>query len=155
MQKNQKTHISARLPLLLAYELSAGVLLKCKKQGSVSQSSTEAELISLHEDVTYLKWLPSIYEELGHATKPIEVYEDNKSTIMLARAEQVTYKGKSKFIDRKYFSIYQHIEDGSIKLVHVGTESQIADFFTKVIIGSKFERMRYSIMGDEFISKYT
>ena len=134
-------------------ELSAGVLFKCKKQGSVSQSSTEAELISLHEGVTYLKWLSSIYEELGHATKPIEVYEDNKSTMMLAGAEQVTYKGRSKFIDRKYFGIYQHIEDGSIKLVHVGTENQIADFFTKVIIGSKFERMRYSIMGDESISK--
>ena len=126
---------------------SAGVLFKCKKQTSVSQSSAEAELISLYDAVTYLKWVASIYEELGYGCKPIPVYEDNKSTIMMSIDPQIAFKGRSKFIDRKFFGVYEHVENGNIELIYVGTEEQIADFFTKVIIGNKFKGLRYSIMG--------
>ena len=126
---------------------SAGVLFKCKKQTSVSQSSAEAELISLFDAVTYLKWVASIYEELGYGCKPIPVYEDNKSTIMMSIDPQIAFKGRSKFIDRKFFGVYEHVENGNIELLYVGTEEQIADFFTKVIIGNKFKGLRYSIMG--------
>ena len=128
---------------------SAGVLFKCKKQTSVSHSSAEAELISLLDAVTYLKWVASIYEELGHSCKPIPVYEDNKSTIMMSVDRQAAFKGRSKFIDRKIFGVYEHVENGNIELLYIGTEEQIADFFTKVIIGSKFKGLRYSIMGCE------
>ena len=131
---------------------SAGVLFKCLKQRSVSQSSAEAELISLHEAVTYLNWVSSIYDDLGFHCQPIPVYEDNKSTIMMSIDKQVGFKGRSKFIDRKFFGVYQHVENGSIELLYIGTEEQIADFFTKVIIGEKFNTLRYSIMGcnDEY-----
>ena len=61
--------------------------------------------------------------------------------------KQVGFKGRSKFIDRKFFGVYEHVENGSIKLLYIGTEEQIADFFTKVIIGKKFKTLRYSIMG--------
>jgi hypothetical protein len=116
-------------------------------QTSVSQSSAEAELISLYDAVTYLKWVASIYEELGYGCKPIPVYEDNKSTIMMSIDPQIAFKGRSKFMDRKFFGVYEHVENGNIELIYVGTEEQIADFFTKVIIGNKFKGLRYSIMG--------
>ena len=61
--------------------------------------------------------------------------------------EVVNYRGRSKFIERKYFSVYEHVQNGNIKLLYVGTESMIADFFTKVIVGKKSESLRYFIMG--------
>ena len=95
-----------------------------------------------------LIWMTSVLEELGVRNMyPIEVYQDNQSTMKIAQDEKVNFRGRSKFIDRKYFSVYQHVESGKIKLVYVGTESMIADYFTKAIVGKQFEFLRFSIMG--------
>ena len=130
--------------------LSGGILFRSKKQSTVSQSSAEAELIALSEAVTYLVWVINIYAEFGIFSRPVEVFEDNKSTIAMAMDKQVAFKGRSKFIDRKFFSVYEHIDNGDIKLAYVGTETQIADYFTKVILGERFEKIRYSIMGSDW-----
>ena len=68
---------------------------------------------------------------------------------MMSVDRQAAFKGRSKFIDRFFFGVYEHVENGNIELLYIGTEEQIADFFTKVIIGSKFKGLRYSIMGCE------
>jgi hypothetical protein len=129
-------------------EGSAGIMFKSKKQQCVSDSSTEAELISLHEGVKQLIWMTKVFEALGiNDLYPIDVYEDSQSAIRISSDEVVNFRGRSKFIDRKYFSVYEHVQNGNIKLLYVGTESMIADFFTKVIVGKKFESLRYSIMG--------
>ena len=134
--------------VLFLDEGSAGIMFKSKKQQCVSDSSAEAELISLHEGVRQLMWMTRVLEELGVETKyPIEVYQDNKSTIQMASNETINFRGRSKFIDRKYFSVYQHVESGEINLVYVGTEAMVADFFTKAIVGHKFDNLRFSIMG--------
>ena len=123
---------------------------EAKKQETVSKSSAEAELIALHEAVTYLVWVLNIYKEFGISQRPVEVFEDNKSTIAMALDKQISYKGRSKFIDRKFFGVYEHIDNGDIKLVYVGTEQQIADYFTKIILGERFKGIRYSIMGSDW-----
>ena len=129
-------------------EGSAGIMFRSKKQQCVSDSSAEAELISLHEGVRQLIWMGLVLEELGVKDKyPFDVFQDNKSTIRLASDERTNFRGRSKFIDRKYFSVYQHVESGKINLVFVGTELMIADFFTKAIVGKQFETLRFSIMG--------
>ena len=134
--------------VLFLDEGSAGVMFKSKKQQSVSDSSAEAELISLHEGVRQLIWMSLVLEELGVTDQyPIDVFQDNKSTIQMASNERINFRGRSKFIDRKYFSIYQHVESGKINLVFVGTELMVADFFTKAIVGKQFEALRFSIMG--------
>ena len=134
--------------ILFIDEGSAGIMFKSKKQQCVSDSSTEAELISLHEGVKQLIWMTKVFEALGvNNLYPIDVYEDSQSAIRISSDEVVNFRGRSKFIDRKYFSVYEHVQNGNIKLLYVGTESMIADFFTKVIVGKKFESLRYSIMG--------
>ena len=91
---------------------------------------------------------PKFFEELGVKNQyPIDVFEDSKSAIHMAQDETVNFRGRSKFIDRKYFSIYQHVESGKINLVYVGTEAMIADFFTKAVVGNKFSSLKFSIMG--------
>ena len=92
--------------------------------------------------------MANILEELGVKDQyPIDVFEDSKSAIHMSTNETVNFRGRSKFIDRKFFSIYQHVEDGKINLVYVGTESMIADFFTKALVGNKFTSFKFSIMG--------
>ena len=126
---------------------SSGIMYKSIKQKRVADSSTEAELMALHESVQHLIYIASIYEELGYKQSNIPVYQDNKATIHLASSQQVNFKGKSKFISRKYFGVHQYVDDGSIKLVYVGTDKNVSDYLTKALFGNKFLRFRVDIMG--------
>ena len=59
----------------------------------------------------------------------------------------VTFKGRSKFINRKYFSVHEHMESEELRLVHVGTDDNVSDFLTKALMGEKFHRFRVDVMG--------
>ncbi len=87
--------------------------------------------MALHEAMFYISWIADIYEELGFLVKPIEVYQDNLSSITLSPEESLNFRGRSKFINRKYFGIYEKIEDGTIQLVYCGTQDISRTFLLK------------------------
>ncbi len=93
---------------------SAALLVKSIKQKSTANSSTEAELIALHAAVQYISWLSDIYQELGFDIRPVETFRDNKSTIVLSSEESLNFRGRSKFINRKYVGAYEHLTSGDI-----------------------------------------
>ena len=129
-------------------EGSAGILVKSLKQKTVANSSCEAELIALHEAVLYLLLIMSIYAELDFvSTKPIPIQQDNKAAILLSQDDPVNFRGRSKFINRMYFSVYEHVKSGAVELVHVGTQDTTSDFLTKSIIGDRFRRFKVVLMG--------
>lgn len=53
----------------------------------------------------------------------------------------------SKYIARKYFSVYEHVENGSVVLKWFGTDDMIADVLTKAIIRNKFRKFKIHLMG--------
>ncbi len=61
---------------------------------------------------------------------PAIVYQDNKSTIMLAEKGRST-NGRTRHVSIRYFFVKDRIESQEIKLSYIGTESMIADIFTK------------------------
>ena len=125
---------------------SAAILYRSVKQKSVADSSTEAEVIALHELVQHLLWITSIYEEMGiPVVKPINIHNDNKANITLNSKSIVNFKGRSKYISRKYFSVYEHVESGEVKLIWTGTDDLVADFLTKAIHGGKFHKFKIEI----------
>jgi hypothetical protein len=126
---------------------SAGVIFKSSKQKTVADSSAEAELIAVHELVQHLLWLISLAEEMGYPQMGVPVKQDNQATIRMSSQKQVNFKGRSKYINRKYFSVHEHVESGELDMVYVGTDDNIADFLTKALMGSKFKRFRIDIMG--------
>ncbi len=127
---------------------SAGILFKSAKQKTVADSSTEAELIALHEAMKHLIWIISIYEELGYVRKkPAIVYQDNQACIKLSSTTPVNFKGRSKYINRKYFSVHEYVENDTIRLVYCGTDDQVADYLTKALSGSKEKKFRVHLMG--------
>ena len=126
---------------------SAAVMAKSMKQKGVADSSAESELIALHEMVQHLLWMISLAEELGYPQRGVQINEDNEAVITMINKEQVNFRGRSKFINRKFFSVHQHVESGEIRLVYIGTDSNVADFLTKALMGEKFGRFRVDIMG--------
>jgi hypothetical protein len=128
---------------------SAGIIYRSIKQTTVANSSTEAEIIALHDLVQHLIWIQGIYDSLSiEYKKPTNVYNDNEATIRMNSVPIVNFAGRSKYIARKYFSVYEHVENGSLILKWTGTDDMIADVLTKAIMGNKFKKFKIHLMGN-------
>ena len=120
------------------------ILCKSSKQKLVSRSSTEAELIALNDGLSDALWVKSFLEGQGYKTN-IVINQDNKSTIALAEKGESTTT-RTRHINIRYFFIKEKIDNKEVKLVHMKTEDMLADFFSKPLQGSLFERMRDAIL---------
>ena len=121
------------------------ILTSSKKQKIVSRSSTEAELIALHDGLANVVWLRRLMEELGYDHGPSVVYQDNMSTISLAKTGPSS-SGKSKHIHVRYFYVKQLIDDKQITVEHKPTELMLADILTKPLVGKLFIRLRAMLL---------
>ncbi len=126
---------------------SSPILFKSKKQSSLAQSSTEAEIIALFDGVRHLILLTNLLEELGiEVNKPIPIWEDNMAVIELISNDKIL-KGNARFIDRKYFATRDNVQKGDITLKYVDTANQIADCLTKAISGQRFQTFKKILHG--------
>ncbi len=126
---------------------SGPVLFKSKKQTSLAQSSTEAEIIALFEANRNLKLLVDLINETGtQINRPITVHEDNIAVIEIINSNKIL-RGNAKFIDRKYLQTREQVNNGTIKLQYVRTENQVADCLTKALTGSRFTQFRNKLFG--------
>lgn len=129
---------------------SGAVLCKSMVQKSIAESSMEAELIALNEAKTVFLWFIGLTEELiDGVVKGKTIFEDNSAAITTVLDANAKFKGRSKFIDRKYFSISEVLKDGLLNIKFIGTDEMIADFLTKSLMGEKFERFRIDLLGND------
>jgi hypothetical protein len=120
---------------------------KSYKQKSKADSSTESEMATLSDVVHEVAWSRMFMFCLGYPQKATVVYQDNKSTIMLAE-NGPTSSGKSKHFRRKYFGVREMIEHGEVKLVYLPTEEMFVDALTKPITGQLFHKMTSRLQGE-------
>lgn len=107
----------------------------------ITRSSSESELIAAEEGSTYAKWLHVMLNDLGvPMSSPIELMQDNKSTIILA-AGGGTFKRNKHLIGKETF-IRERIEEGLLVLRYLPTSDMLADLFTKPLDPSTFVRLR-------------
>lgn len=103
---------------------------KSKKQGFVSQSSTEAEYRSLAMVTCELIWLQQLLRDLCiHVTGPGKLYCDNKSALHIAT--NPVFHERTKHIEIDCHTVRDQIKAGRLKAFHVTTENQLADILTK------------------------
>ncbi|KAL0423113.1 UNVERIFIED_CONTAM: Retrovirus-related Pol polyprotein from transposon TNT 1-94 [Sesamum radiatum] len=109
-----------------------------RRQPTVSLSTTEAEYWAAVMAAQENTWLVQLLKELH---QPIEygvpLYCDNLSTIRLAK--NPVFHARTKHVEVHYHFIREKVLKEEIKLKHVGTESQVADLFTKGSDSNKFE----------------
>jgi hypothetical protein len=146
---DMKSHSGAEIRL--DEEGSASIYVKSGKQSTVADSSTEAELISSADGVKPLVYVLDIVHELCTDVRVRDecavMYQDNQATIRLNSDKPANFKGKSKYIRRKYFVVYEYVEEGKVKMVYIGTDHMVADFLTKALNGEKFRRFKAMLMG--------
>ena len=64
-----------------------------------------------------------------NVTLPIVVNVDNMGTVFMSK--NISTTGRSKHIDVRTKYVNEYVEDGVLKIVHVKSEENDADIFTK------------------------
>jgi N-acetylmuramoyl-L-alanine amidase len=121
------------------------IFAKSSKQKLVSKSSTAAELIALSDGIDYAVWAQEFMRSQGYEMKPLIVYQDNKSTIVLAEKGKSTNQ-RTRHINIRYYAIKDLIDRGEALVVYKPTEEMVADYLTKPLQGRQFNSARNFIM---------
>lgn len=120
------------------------VYWKSKKQSSVTKSSTAAEYVALSELVSEVKVIKNLLKDFKvNIEKPINIFEDNSGAIAIAKFGNLTKN--SKYIEIHYHFVNECYEKGTIKIIKVDSENNIADILTKALGRNKFEKFRKTL----------
>lgn len=112
-----------------------------KKQMIIALFNTEAEYIAATSAACETVWLRRLIKDLNEKQDTTTIiYCDNKSTISITR--NPTLHGRTKHIDTRYHFIRDLIREGTLDVVHCGTNDQIADILTKALPNCKHEYFR-------------
>jgi hypothetical protein len=107
----------------------------------VTLSTTEAEFVAAAMCVCQALWIKRILKELGHSNGGCtQVKCDNSSTIKLSKNSVM--HGRSKHIDVRYHFLRNLTREGTIALVHCGSQDQVADLMTKPLKLDAFLKLR-------------
>ena len=110
-------------------------------------SSTESELVSIADVLGVMMWCKYFMEAQGYTIDNNLLYQDNKSTILLAKNGRMSAGKASRHIHHRFFLITDKIEKGDVTVEHRGTKEMWADGNTKPLQGAGFRIFRSKLMG--------
>ncbi|WVZ70690.1 hypothetical protein U9M48_019333 [Paspalum notatum var. saurae] len=87
-----------------------------------------------------LLWMKATLSDFGLRFGRIPLLVDSTSAISVAK--NTVLHSRTKHIDVRFYYLRDHYEKGDIDLVHVVTQNQLADIFTKPLEFSAFVRLR-------------
>ena len=110
-------------------------------------SSTEAELVSISYILGMIMWCKYFMEAHGYTIENNILYQDNKSTILLANNGRMSAGKNSKHIKNRFLLITNKVVQGDLKIEHKGTDEMWGYVNTKPMQGKMFRVMRAEVMG--------
>jgi hypothetical protein len=113
------------------------VWAKSGKQGIITKSSFEAELVALSDMSSMVLWISLFMRDLGFKSDIPIVYQDNQSTMKVAE-HGLTNNPNTRHIDIRYLWIKEVLQQGKLMLKYKRTTEMIADGMTKPLVGEQF-----------------
>jgi KUP system potassium uptake protein len=107
-----------------------------------TKSSTEAELVGVADAMSQIAWVRNFLIAQGFEITDNVIYQDNQSTILLARNGRRSSGKRTRHIDIRYFFVTDRIAQGDVRVEYCPTQQMVADIFTKPLQGSLFRRLR-------------
>ena len=100
-----------------------------KKQGLITRSSMEAELVAGSIASAKGIWLIRLGRDFCHNFTPVPIFTDNQSFIAFSKNEM--NNNRTKHIDTHFHYTRKQIDKGTIKLLYIPTLENPADILTK------------------------
>ena len=123
-----------------------GVNASSTKQKTNARSSTEAELQGLDDIITKVLWTRRFLEAQGFIVKLNIIFQDNTSTMKLAKNAKASSGKRTRHFDIKLFYITDLIDRDQVTVEYCPTDEMLADYMTKPVVGGKFKLFRDRIM---------
>jgi hypothetical protein len=115
-----------------------------KRQNTVSRSSAEAEYRGVANAVAECSWLRHLLSELRHDIKQATiVYCDNVSAVYMCK-NPVHHK-RTKHIELDIHFVRERVAVGNVRVLHVPSDKQFADIFTKGLPSALHEDFQSSL----------
>ncbi|KAI3692517.1 hypothetical protein L6452_32334 [Arctium lappa] len=109
---------------------------QCKKQTTVSTSTTEAEYIAAASCCSQVLWIQNQMLDYGVTFLHTPIFIDNSSAISIVN--NPVKHSKTKHIEIRYHFIRDCNEKKLVQVVKVHTDNQFADLFTKAFDVGRF-----------------
>lgn len=110
-----------------------------RKQRTIALSSTEAECAALADCICEAIWITKLFDELEiREAVPVEIFEDNQSTIAIAESEAPSKKLKHTAVKLKF--IKECVEEHKVSVKYIPTTDQPADMLTKGLSPLMFKK---------------
>ena len=112
-----KGHIEAMMTM------GRGALINVSRKHKLNvRSSTESELVSITNVLEIIMWSKYWIEAQGHTIENNVLYQDNKSTPLLAKNGRMLAGKASKYIKNRLFLITDKISQEELPIHHRGVE---------------------------------
>ena len=116
--------------------MSRGAIVNMSRKHKLNVgSSTESELVSIANVLGVVIWCKYFMEVQGYTIDNNLLYQDNKSTILLAKNGRISAGKASRHIHHRYFLVTDKIEKGDVTAEHRRTKEMWADGNTKPLQG--------------------
>jgi hypothetical protein len=124
-----------------------------KRSDSVALSTTQAETDSLTECIKEIIWFRGFLESIHFKIiKPTDIHVDNKPVVILSK--DGNHLKRSKHFVVKLNWIKEMKMKDIIQIIHISTEDNHSDIFTKALSGSLLRFHTVGVLGEVNASKY-
>ena len=101
----------------------------------------ESEMIAVDDTLSKILWTKRFIEAQGHAIKENIVYQDNTSAIKLEINSKTSLGKRTRHFNIKFFYFTDLVKREKIQVKYCPTKEMIADYMTKLLVGTKFISM--------------
>jgi hypothetical protein len=119
---------------------------KSTRQRLNTKSSTEADLVGVYDLMPQVLWTKYFLEAQGFAVSDSKVYQDNQSTMLLAKNGKSSSGKRTRHINIRYYFVSDRVKSKKVSIEYCPTRDMTGDFFTKPLQGSQFKKFRNGIM---------
>ena len=117
------------------------------KQKINTTSSTEAEIVAVHDNMAAVLWTSYFLTKHGYSIKPSIIHQDNLSSILLETNGKASSGKHTSHMNVRYFFITDRMTKKELSVAWCPTEDMTGNFWTKPLQGSSFRRLRDLVMG--------
>lgn len=117
---------------------------KTKKQKTVSRSSAEAEYRALAMTTCELKWIHYLLLDLQiPVPMSTALYCDSKAALHITA--NLVFHERTKYLDIDCHVVRDEYKAGFVNPVHIRSDQQLADLFTKALSTSTFCHLMHKL----------